>query len=256
MTLPRFDKTILLCLLTALLTLFFSKKLLANPIISGISANEIEIDTSFKGAKILLFGAKGYVGNVVVAVRGPKKDFIITKKDRIFGVWYNGKRVNLRDSYSYYSLFSTFSDQKLPEQLLSDLELGKDNLSFNFYGDIENKNDSEDFKLYFIDKLEQEKLYSTNVKKVSFLNETLFKVMLEFPKTISRGTYSVDIYLIDDGSLISYQSIPIYVKQTGISAKIFDFAHKESFLYAVLSISIALFVGWFTNFCFCRFFGQ
>ena len=228
----------------------------ANSIISGISTSEIEIDTSFKGAKILLFGAKGYVGNVIVAVRGPKKQFILTKKNELFGIWYNGKRVKLNDSYSYYSLFSTFIDQKIPEQLLSDLELGKNNIDLNFYSADIDKKAIEDFRLYFLDEMQKENLYLSDVEKVDFLNETLFKVMLEFPKNISRGTYSVDIYLIDDGSLISFQSIPIYVKQIGFSAKILNFANQEPLKFGLLAIFIALFTGWFTNLCFCRFFGK
>ena len=61
---------------------FVSGAAFANPIISGISTNEINIDTKFQGAKILLFGAKGDAGNVVVAVRGPKKNFVVTKKQK------------------------------------------------------------------------------------------------------------------------------------------------------------------------------
>ena len=54
----------------------------ANPIISGISSNEINIDTQFNGTKILLFGAKRDAGDIIIAVRGPKKDFIVTKKQK------------------------------------------------------------------------------------------------------------------------------------------------------------------------------
>jgi uncharacterized protein (TIGR02186 family) len=241
--------SILLC------SMFFAKNSWSDSIISGISTNEIEIDTSFKGAKILLFGAKGYTGNIVVAVRGPRKDFILTKKKRLFGIWYNGKRVNLDKAYSYYSLFSTFSDQELPERLLSDLKLGKNNLEFNFSRNVLD-DDKEGFRLHFLSELSKDKLYAIDARKVNFLNDTLFKVMLEFPKNISRGTYSVDIYLIDDDSLISFQSIPIYVNQVGVSAKILDFAHQQSLLYAIIAVFIALFVGWFTNLCFVKFFGK
>lgn len=245
-------------LFTLILSLFlcFTLNSQAAPIISGISSNEIEIDTNFRGQKILLFGAKGYTGNIIVSVRGPKKDFVLTKKKEFLGIWYNGQRVNLEDAYSYYSLYSTFTDNKLPQQLLSDLELGKNNLNLNLIGDFDSEIGKEEFKLYFFDKLESDNLYSIGAKKVDFLGETLFKVMLDFPKNISRGTYSVDIYLMDEGSLVSFQTIPVYVKQVGFSAKIFDFTYENSFLYAIICVLIAVFVGWFVNLCFLRFFGK
>lgn len=228
----------------------------ASPIISGISSNEINIDTKFQGAKILLFGAKGDAGNIVIAVRGPKKNFIVTRKQKLLGIWYNGERVKFKDSYSFYSLFSTYSDQQNEiSQVLSDLELGKDNLKFRASGDISDDTKSE-FQLQLIDQLEKTKLFTTSANKVEFLDETLFKVMLNFPKNIARGIYTVEIYLINDGNLLSFQSIPIYVNQVGISARILDFAYQESFLYGLLAVGIALVAGWFANYLFARFIGK
>jgi len=227
----------------------------ASPIISGISTNEIDIDTKFQGAKILLFGAKGDAGNIVVAVRGPKKNFIVSKKQKLLGLWYNGQRVKFKDSYSYYSLFSTFENQELSDQLLKDLELGKDNLKFNFSKDV-NANAAKEFQLQLIERLEKNNLYSSAAHKVDFLDETLFKVMLNFPKNIARGVYTVEIYLINEGSLVSFQSIPIYVNQVGFSAQVLDFAYQQSFLYGLLAVAIALIVGWLANYLFARFIGK
>lgn len=228
---------------------------LANPIISGISTNEINIDTKFRGAKILLFGAKGDAGNVIVTVRGPKKNFMVTRKEKLLGIWYNGTRVKFKDSHSFYSLFSTFNDQELTDGLLRDLELGKNNLKFNSTEEISAEEKNE-FQIQLVDKLEKNNLYSSGASKVDFLDETLFKVMLNFPKNITRGVYTVEIYLINDGSLLSFQSIPIYVNQVGLSAKILDFAYQESFLYGLLSVALALIAGWLANYVFTRFIGK
>ncbi len=233
-----------------------SKISLANPVISGISNNEINIDTKFQGAKVLLFGAKGDAGNIVVAVRGPKKNFVVTKKEKLLGVWYNGKRVKFKESYSFYSIFSTFNnDQKSIETLLTELELGKRNIDFKTFGNVKEDTKNE-FQLQLIDRLEKNNLYSPGTGKVDFLDETLFKVMLNFPKNISRGVYTVEIYLINDGALVSFQSIPIYVNQVGFSATILDFSNQEPFLYGLLAVAIALIVGWLANYLFARFIGK
>lgn len=230
----------------------------ASPIISGISTNEINIDTKFQGAKILLFGAKGDSGNIAIVVRGPKKNFMVTKKKKLLGIWYNGKRIKFKESYSFYSIFSTFnnqsSDQSSTEELFDVLELGKNNIKF--LSSEEDAKIKDEFQMQLIEKFEKNKLYSTSPTKIDFLDETLFKVTLDFPKNIYRGIYSVEIYLIDGGRLSSFQSIPIYVNQVGLSGKILDFAYQEAFLYGLLSVAIALIVGWLTNYIFTKFIGN
>jgi hypothetical protein len=116
--------------LTFLLLISASFTANATPIISGISTNEINIDTKFRGAKILLFGAKDDAGEIVITVRGPKRNFMVTKKHKLLGVWYNGERVKFKDTYSLYSLFSTFNAQEPIDELLKELELGRNNLNF------------------------------------------------------------------------------------------------------------------------------
>src|SRR3989338_4287651 len=226
----------------------YNQNAFSRAIISGISNNEINIDTNFNGTKILLFGAKGDAGNIVIAVRGPKKNFIVTKKEKLLGVWYNGKRIKFSDSFSYYSLFSTFINNQTTNNLLSQLELGANNLKFA----TEDENNNE-FKIQLINKLEKDELFSIGANKIDFLDETLFKVMLNFPKNISRGIYTVEIYLINEDSLISFQSIPIYVNQVGLSAQISDYAHQQSLLYGLIAVFVALIIGWLTNYLFVRF---
>lgn len=241
-----------------LLTLLFSLFLTASharPIISGISTNEINIDTEFRGAKILLFGAKGDVGNIVVAVRGPKRNFLVTRKQKLLGIWYNGQRVKFNDSPSYYSLFSTFDENKMSDVLLSELELGTNNLQIKANKDIK-KEEEQEFQLQLINNLEKNKLYSLGANKIDFLDESLFKVILDFPKNVARGVYTVEIYLISDDNLISFQAIPIYVNQVGISAKISDYAYQQSLLYGLMSVIIALVIGWLANYLFVRFIGK
>lgn len=225
------------------------------PIISGISTNEINIDTKFNGTDILLFGAKDDFGNIVIAVRGPKKNFLVTRKENFFGIWHNGKRVKIKDSYSYYSLFSNLGDSNLGDDLMSELELGESNLEFHTSLDVDEK-DKNEFQIQLVDNFEKNKLYLNSFEGIEFLDETLFKVILKFPKNIARGVYSVEIYLLNDNSLSSFQTIPIYVNQVGVSAKILDFAYNQAFLYGLLSITIALVVGWLANYLFVRFFSK
>ena len=241
-------------IITFLLCLTLNKALGA-PLISGISTNEINIDTKFKGAQILLFGAKGDAGNIVITIRGPKKNFLVTKKQKNFGIWYNGTRVKFENSNSFFSLFSTFGDGKIDEEILESLELSKNFLNFAINPNHQIKN-SDEFKIKLIEEMEKKNLYNNKTNKVEFLNDTLFKIMLDFPKNIVRGTYTVELYLIKESNLISFQSIPIYVNQVGFSAKISDFSYQQGILYGLLAVILALVVGWITNYIFVKFIGK
>lgn len=234
-------------ILTTTLLIFLSLQTAhSSPIISGISTNEINIDTNFQGTEILLFGAKGYAGDIVITIRGPKKDFLVTKKDEFLGLWHNGKRVKFEDTYSFYSLFSTFTNISSADKLLSSLEIGKSNLAFKTNKNVDDQIKSK-FQVELVDQLETRKLYKAGASKVEFLDETLFKVIIDFPKNISRGVYTAEIFLINNENLLSFQSIPIYVNQVGLSGKILDFAYDQSFLYGLIAVALALIIGYLTN---------
>lgn len=244
-----------LFVVATLLVFFLGKNLLASPIISGISTNEINIDTNFQGTKILLFGAKGYAGDIVINIRGPQKNFLVTKKNKFLGLWHNAQRVRFDNTYSLYTLFSTFNNTKEESQLLSKLELGESNISFDTE-EIVNEKIKTEFKVELVNQLEQKGLYSANTRKVDFLDETLFKVIIDFPKNISRGVYTAEIYLINNHNLLSFQSIPIYVNQVGLSGKVLDFAYDQSFLYGILAVLLALVIGWLANVIFVKLFSK
>ena len=235
-----------------LLILFFQSSAFARPIISGISTNKINIDSNFTGQEILLFGAKGDVGDIIVIVRGPKKNYIINKKAEVFGIWHNQKRIEFDDVYSYYSFFST-SDELKNQKLLKNLQIGQKNIELQI-PKKEREADKINFRIQLIKKMGQDNLYSENSDNIEFLDETLFKVMLTFPKNIARGEYLVEIYLIDDGNLTAFQAIPIYVNQVGFSAKINDMAYYNSFLYAVIALLLAITAGFVANIVFSKLF--
>ena len=247
-----FGKGLLFLFLLLIFNINFAS---ARPIISGISANEIDIDTKFTGAEVLLFGAKGDAGNIIVTIRGPKKDFSVNKKGKFLGVWYNKDRLKFKDAYSYYAFFSSKTDRAIDKKLLSQLEIGKDQIQFDI-GHNENKVVESEFKIEFVNKLEHKDLYVAHPNSIEFLDETLFKVALKFPKNISRGVYVVDIYLVDDNNLIAFQSIPIYVNQVGLSAEINQFAYNYSILYGAFAVLMAVVAGFVANFIFVKLFNK
>ncbi len=234
-----------------LLVIFLIPNASANPIISAISTNQINIDTNFNGAEILLFGVKSERGEVVIVLRGPKKKYLVTKKEKLLGIWHNGKRMVFKDANSYYSIFSVSDDLDLKTTLLDDLELGPNNLKFET--EEQDQKLQEAFKLQLITKLKKDRLYTVNQKNIEFFDDNLFEAILKFPKNISYGVYTAEIYLIKDNNLTAFQSIPIFVNQVGNEAKIRNFAYNDSFLYAIMAVLIAILAGFVANYIFSRF---
>jgi len=234
-------RSLILLFLTCL-----SLEISAKSIISGISSSKIEIDTNFIGQEILLFGSKDVFGDIFIVVRGPKKDYMVSKKGQILGVWVNEDRLKLKDVYSYYT---TFGDHRAlrDSRLFSALEMSKKNIDFNI-PDHKNASQKEEFKIEFTKNLTEQDLYMVNSDNIDFLDENLFKVMLKFPKNISEGVYNVEIYLMEEGNLGAFQLIPIYVNKVGFSAKVSNMALNKEFLYGFLAVLVAVSASLFVNF--------
>ncbi len=287
-------KTLLIFLLYLFLSLVIEnsdQKAFASTIISGISSNEINIDTQFKGSEILLFGAKNNDGDLVIVVRGPKKSFLVNKKEKLLGIWHNGQRMKFEEIPTFYHEFSNLENKKDEFGIFHELEIGKGNLTLlttseNNEGDkcsqytasrkteskaLDEKNKNPiseaelnslgfysqktniEFKNHLISKLEEQNLYEPTITKIDFFDETLFKVAIKFPKNIVLGSYSIEIYLLNNGELLTFQTIPVYVRQIGLSAKISEFANQQPVIYGVLAILFALLFGWLVNLAFARF---
>jgi len=237
-------------ILAILLFLFLPlAKVYSAPIISGISKNEIKIDSKFTGEKILLFGAKNEPGNIIAVVRGPKHNFLLNKKEKSFGIWHNSKQITFHNAYSFYNLFTAFSGKELNQQNLLDFEIGKHNL--NFKTSETTKNNITYNK--FFDLMEKQNLYSTSTDSIVFLDDTLFSIAINFPANILEGIYNIEIYLVENDTVISFQSIPVYVNKVGFNSSIAEFAKNQRVLYGLSSIIIAILVGFSINYIFNRF---
>jgi uncharacterized protein (TIGR02186 family) len=237
------------------LFLFFAlsaKESRASFLLADLNYNKILVDARFSGAKLFLFGQKAMPGSLIIIVRGPKKNFIVRKKESFFGVWLNRKQMNFQDIYSFYNIYS--SEKQLSKEVQS--------LLWNLNLDIENKDlkykgkayldELPQFKQAILDKNKEGGVYSYNLGKIDFMGDTLFKTEIEFPSKIAYGKYNAEIYLINQGKLSAMQILPIEVKKTGIEAMIYNFAKDNSMLYGLACVLIAMLFGYIASLVFWR----
>ena len=79
----------------------------ANKTYFDLSQNEINIRTDFTGKEIILFGLVEPNHEVIVIVKGPKKNITIRNKNRVLGFWFNTKGVVYIDVPSVYLISSS-----------------------------------------------------------------------------------------------------------------------------------------------------
>ncbi len=236
-----------LILLYSLLYFVLFPSVFAKPLDVDLALHKIDIDHNFQGTSILLFGARNDVGRVVSVIYGPRENYTVRKKERVFGMWVNTQSMEFSNVPSFYSLATASPLEDIRrDSLLDRLEIGISHLDLR---PVDRGLFTDEEVQYFRDALIRQKqaqgLYHMEIRELTFWGETLFRTMLEFPKTIERGWYHTDVYLFDDGELLSMQTMPLEVRKIGLEAFIYDLAHKQPKLYGVVAVLMAIVVGWF-----------
>ena len=87
---------------------------------------------------------------------------------------------------------------------------------------------------------------------VEFLSPTLFRVHVPVPATVTRGQYNAEVYLFRDGNVISAQSTPLFVDQTGMERRLYNLAHSSPLAYGLFAVLLAGALGWLSSALFRR----
>jgi uncharacterized protein (TIGR02186 family) len=87
---------------------------------------------------------------------------------------------------------------------------------------------------------------------VEFLSDTLFRAHVPVPAGVSVGQYDVEVFLIRDGNIESAQSTPLFIDQTGLERRLFNWAHNQPFGYGLAAVVMALIMGWISSLIFRR----
>ncbi len=230
--------------LLILLCLFISTAANAAPLLADLSNYQITMNSTFNGTKIFVFGTRNDAGDVIVVVRGPTKNYIVRKKKQMAGLWVNAERVKLYRTPDFYAIASSkplgdLSYNKMLEQLAISQK-------FLFNAQM-NAAPYKEFTDAFIAYQQTRRLYNTDQTPITFMGETLFKTVIDFPDNIPPGTYNAEIYLLKENTVVGTHIIPIIVSKIGVDAFIYNYAHQHPFLYGLSAVLLALSAGWFAG---------
>lgn len=220
----------------------------AAPVLADMSNYRITMDSTFNGTRLFVFGTREENGDVVVVVRGPTKNYVVRKKREIGGVWVNAERIKLFNTPDFYAIAASRPLHELTQHqhIFSQLQIGQENLFASPFVGEESKTYNE-FTQAFIRYQQKQRLYSFQPSPLTFMNETLFKTVIDFPDNIPPGTYNAEIYLLKENTIVGTQTLPIQVGKVGMDAFLYNYAHHRPFFYGLTAVVMALSAGWFAG---------
>ena len=109
-------------------------------LITDLSQGRIDINTRFKGAELLIFGAIQYPAGAVpdapadiaIVVRGPVAPITVRKKARVAGIWINTDSVRFESVPGFYAVATTRPIEDLADDRTTAIyEIGVRNLQLS-----------------------------------------------------------------------------------------------------------------------------
>lgn len=206
-----------------------------------VSEPQLSITTGFNGDTLTLFGTTPKTGDLVILIKGPEKDTIVRKKTDIFGLWIQAQSVTFENVPHYYNIASSKSVLDITSSdIRKKLKIGLDELNFRTKDAELPTNQKTLFQEALIQNMQLKKLYSLTPNAVNYINDTLFETKINIPSNVPIGNYLIDAFLFQDGKLIDRKTHPFVVRQTGMTADIYNFAHDHAFFYGVFVIFLAI----------------
>jgi uncharacterized protein (TIGR02186 family) len=212
-------------------------------ILADLSTHTVTVDAKFAGTSLLVFGAIDCPGDVVITIRGPRRQMVVREKMKFAGIWVNGRSVTFFEAPVLYALAATAPlDRILPATVRQARSIGLDELPMP--ADSSDPEDLARFRSAMIDYQQKRLLYTDDPAPIEFIGGKLFHASFWFPASVPTGQYIADVYLIHDDAVIGAHSMALSVYRGGFEAKVFDFAHDDPALYGAAAVFLAAFVGW------------
>ncbi len=195
-----------------LIILFINNNTLGSEVYFDLSEKEIQIETDFNGKEIIIFGIFEPKEDTIISIKGPNMDTKILKKEKLFGFWFNTKKIIYKELPSIFFLASSAPIQDiLNKEAIIKEKLYFDDLLTNIITQrnfIEQKNLNE-WKNNLISIKTKEDLY----KEYEFKNieNKLFQTRVFFPSQSVPGKYQVTIYQIKDKIILSKKNKVILI---------------------------------------------
>jgi uncharacterized protein (TIGR02186 family) len=225
----------------------------AKPVlVPDVSARRIDIQYSFRGAQLLLFGAilypRGRIPehdpDIAVVLRGPVQPILVREKEKIAGIWMNANSSRFRSAPAYYGVASSKPIKNLlDERTAAIYEIGLQNLQLSpGSGALPDK--ARRFETGLIDLRKRRGVYSEDPHGVEISEGVLYRARISIPSQVPVGTYTAETFLIQDGRVIAVATRDIYIGKSGFERWVSLVARRHEGLYGLAAVFMSVFLGW------------
>lgn len=224
-------------------------------LISDISQGRIDINTTFKGADLLVFGAIQYPAGAVpdvppdiaIVVRGPTQPITVRRKQRVAGIWINTDSVRFESVPGFYAVATTRPIADLADDRTTAIyEIGIENLQL---APASGASEAETlaFERGLIAQKQRSGLFTEIAGGVSVTRNVLYRARIAIPAAVPVGEYEAEIHLIRKGRVIASSTTPISIGKSGFERWIYVMAQEYSLAYGFAAVLAALLSGWIAS---------
>lgn len=220
-------------------------------LITQLSQARIDINTRFRGAELLVFGAIQYPRGAVpdappdiaVVVRGPAAPLTIRQKVRLAGIWVNGRGVRFESVPGFYAVASTRPVAELADERTTAIyEIGIRNLQLSPTSGADDET-TRRFEAGLIAAREKAGLFAERPGGVSLTRGVLYAARIALPAAVPVGDYQAEIHLVEKGRVLASTSAGFAIGKSGLERWIWLMAHQQSLLYGLAAVGAAIMAG-------------
>lgn len=245
-------------LLVAIIATIAGRPAVATPqprLITDVSQSRIEIEYSFVGAELLIFGAVQYPGGripeatpgIAIVVRGAAEPIIVRRKERVLGIWMNTASARFETAPSFYAAVTSAPIRELmDERTAAIFEIGLDHLQLSPASGGAPA-DVQAFQQGLLGLRRREGLYAEDEAGVEVIENVLYRARIALPVRVPVGNYAVEIYLIRDGEVVARSERQIVIDKSGFERAIYVAAQEHAFAYGLTAVAMALAAGWIAS---------
>ncbi|MEN3972457.1 TIGR02186 family protein [Sphingomicrobium sp. XHP0235] len=231
----------------------------APTLVPDVSSRRVEIQTSFTGEELLLFGAIIYPGDmpaggadVAVVLRGPADSILVREKQKVAGVWVNADSQLFRSAPGFYAVASSAPLGRLVDERTAAIyELGLANLQLS-PGAGQDPAGERRIEQGFIERMKEAQLYAEYPDGIEVTDGVLYRARIAIPSRVPVGDYTAETFLIADGRVLAVATRDVAIGKTGFERFVALAAERRQWEYGLAAVAISLFLGWFAAFVFAR----
>jgi len=231
----------------------------AESLVTALSTSEVLITSNFSGTQLTVFGAiqrdaasasRSGDYDLVVVMRGPSEAVVVRRKERVFGIWVNRAAETFSQIPSFYALNASRPLADLDaEPALVRFRLGVDNL---FSGPPPATASEREFRAALVRLKSENQRYAEREDAVTFLGSGIFRTTLTLPANVPVGLFSVEVYLFNEGVLLTRAEDTLRISKIGFEQILSGFSRDQALIFGVGCVAMALAISWLAGLIFRR----